>query len=438
MNIDITFDRRLFNDVYVPTYKCQDRYLFLYGGAGSGKSEWAAQKVLIRMLKETPHRFLLARKVAATIRNSQILLLKDIIARWGVEHLFKFTDLSVKCANGNEIISTGMDNPEKLKSITSISGIWAEELTEFHREDMLQLNLRMRGHRRHYKQFIGSFNPTDIEHWIRKTYFPEGDTENNFHRFEIPDRGNEYNKLYGTALRTTYRDNKFIDDTDRASLTALEEMDENYHRIYAQGLWGVRSKGLIYTKYSIVESMPEGLDYQCYGLDFGFVHPTALVHIGVKEAKVYVRQVIYLSNLTNPELIAAMKTLIPNRRVEIFADSANADKIEEIYRAGFNIHPANKNVEHGIGIVQNVPLHVTAESSDVLREIRRYTTKLDKYGNPLNEVVKLWDDAMDAMRYGIYTAWTKYGERVFSGKPKLRTANKPKRERTRRDDFESF
>ncbi|MCX6162239.1 MAG: phage terminase large subunit [Ignavibacteriae bacterium] len=43
----------------------------LFGGAGSGKSIFAGQKLLLRSLKETGHKFLLIRKVARTIRGSQ-------------------------------------------------------------------------------------------------------------------------------------------------------------------------------------------------------------------------------------------------------------------------------------------------------------------------------------------------------------------------------
>ena len=439
--IKVTFRKELFNEVYVPTYRNKDRFLFLYGGAGSGKSEWAAQKILIRMLEEKQHRFLMTRKVAKTIRNSQFLLFKDIVSRWGLNHLFEFHsgELSIKCENGNEIISTGMDDPEKLKSITSISGIWAEELTEYTQEDMRQLNIRMRGNRVNYKQFIGSFNPTDIEHWIRKQYFPAGDSESNIHTFEIVDKHSEFQKLYGTALRTTFRDNKFIDDADRAVLAALEEEDENYFRIYAQGLWGVRSKGLIYRKWQIVEAMPLNPDYECYGLDFGFTNPTALVRVAIKGGEVFTEQVIYQKNLTNPELINELRTLGIGRRLEIFADSAEPDRIQEIYDAGFNIHAANKNVSHGIEIVQNLLLNIASYSEDMLKEIKRYIIKLDKNGNSLNEPVKMWDHSMDALRYAIYTAWLKYGDRVFGGKSQQKYAPKARKERaSKASDYDKY
>jgi len=57
------------NKIYLPLLSNTSRYLHIFGGAGSGKSYFAAQKVLLRVLTEQKHRFLLVRKVARTIRN---------------------------------------------------------------------------------------------------------------------------------------------------------------------------------------------------------------------------------------------------------------------------------------------------------------------------------------------------------------------------------
>ena len=103
--IKIKFKSEVFNTVYMPFYKCSDRYLLLYGGAGSGKSEFAAAKILIRMLSEKGHRFLICRKVAKTIRNSQYELLREVVNRWNVSSLFDFKDgeLRVTCKR-NDVI----------------------------------------------------------------------------------------------------------------------------------------------------------------------------------------------------------------------------------------------------------------------------------------------------------------------------------------------
>lgn len=181
--MEIEFDIEIFNPVYIPTYSFKGRYLHLYGSAGSGKSEWAASKLLLRAMKEDSHRFLYYRKVANTIKKSQFQLFKDIIARWdrmGMVANYHLSDLFninksdmhiVYKPNGNELISSGLDDVEKLKSITGITGTWGEEATEIDEDDFKQINLRMRGETVNYKQHILSYNPIDDEHYINKKIF---------------------------------------------------------------------------------------------------------------------------------------------------------------------------------------------------------------------------------------------------------------------------
>jgi len=172
--LKIKFKDEIFNDVYIPAYNFKGRYLHLYGSAGSGKSEFAAAKLLIRIMKEEGHRILYYRKVAKTIRGSQFQLFKDIISRWKISKLFKInkTDMEIIYRpNENQLISSGLDDVEKLKSITGITSTWGEEATEIEQEEFKQIDLRMRGNTKNYKQHILTYNPINDEHWIKKVYF---------------------------------------------------------------------------------------------------------------------------------------------------------------------------------------------------------------------------------------------------------------------------
>lgn len=201
----------------------QSKYLMLYGGAGSGKSVFAAQKILVRLLSKCKHRFLCVRKVAKTIRNSQFKLFKDIISdkfNDGKNSLSSFFDIkenemNIVCRNGNEIISAGVDDVEKLKSITGITGIWIEEATELTQEEFNQIDLRLRGETDEYKQMLLTFNPVYIGHWLNQ--------------IKLDDC---------TRFKTTYLDNSFIDPDYKLKLDALKYQDENYYNIYALGNWG--------------------------------------------------------------------------------------------------------------------------------------------------------------------------------------------------------
>src|SRR5579863_10391059 len=126
------------NGTYRAAMQCDKRFLFLYGGAGSGKSQFAARKLLFRMMTEPGHRFLIVRKEKCRVRDSMYVLLKDIIREYNISDNFIFREEQMKITfieNGNQIISAGLKDSEKIKSITGITGIWVEEAFELAKKD---------------------------------------------------------------------------------------------------------------------------------------------------------------------------------------------------------------------------------------------------------------------------------------------------------------
>jgi phage terminase large subunit len=214
------------NDWAVPILDDASRYLVLYGGAGSGKSVAAAQKLVLRMLEEEGHKFLVIRKVANTLRNSVYALIRETISEWGLTEHFKINkgDMKITCnTNGNEIIFAGIDDPEKLKSIHGVTGMWIEEASELEQQDFQQLDLRLRGFTMNYKQIMITFNPISSLHWLKELFF---------------DR----KKKDSTVIHSTYLNNKFIDNTYKQVLESMKEEDEYYYMVYALGEWGVIGK----------------------------------------------------------------------------------------------------------------------------------------------------------------------------------------------------
>jgi len=120
---------------------------------------------------------------------------------------------------GNEILMLGLDDVEKLKSIEGITGLWVEEATELLESDFDQLDLRLRGETINYKQIILSFNPIDESHWLKKRFF-DSQLSN------------------CTTIRTTFKDNLFIDDEYRRVLEQKASVSPNLYRIYYLGEWG--------------------------------------------------------------------------------------------------------------------------------------------------------------------------------------------------------
>lgn len=227
MNVNIKISKKVFNDVYVPYLDNDDRYLIFYGGGSSGKSYYIAQRFIYKLIQPVRHNLLVVRQTGDTNRRSTFPLLKQVISNWNLAQHFKVneSDMRIVCKlTGNEVAFAGLDDVEKIKSITFSNGeltdIWVEEATECQEGDINQLKVRLRGGKTK-KQMVLSFNPINIQHWIKKHFIDS--------------------KL-ATVCFSTYKDNKFLTDDDRKALEDLKFIDEYTYEVYCLGKWGILGK----------------------------------------------------------------------------------------------------------------------------------------------------------------------------------------------------
>jgi len=384
--VKLRLPKRVFNDVYLPVLEKQERYIHLYGGAGSGKSHFAAGRELLKSFEEY-QRTLVVRKVNKTIRNSVQALLRDVASSWKVKgggtvaKFFQFQQGEIiNKLTGNRMILTGLDDPEKIKSIAGITRLWIEEATELTQEDYQQLDLRLRGY--DSLQITFSYNPIDEEHWLN----------NVFHKKLSPDT---------YVLKTTYKDNKFIDDHYRRVLERLKDQDPNYYKIYALGEWGGLVKGLVYPSVRFVDDFPQDCKWISYGLDFGFTNDfCSLVRVGYRDGELFVRELFYEVGMTNRDIANRLRYLGVDKTEVIWADSAEPKSIAELQHFGFNVRAVKKGeINYGIDLIKQYPLNCTKDSPNLHKEFRKYKWEEDKDGKLLNRPVDLYNHGMDAMRY---------------------------------------
>ena len=223
---DIKIPKRVFNKSFYPYLNDKHRYLIFYGGAGSGKSYTIAQFITYYLLSRKKFNLLVVRNTGKSNRDSTFALLKQIITKWKLYKIFKIneSDLRIRCLlNNNEVIFAGLDDVEKLKSITFSKGelttIWIEEASEIQESDFNQLDVRLRGKGTN-KQIILSFNPIDVNHWLKKRFFDRQDDN-------------------VCIFHSTYKDNDYIDEEYKKLLESYKDTDEYYYNVYCLGQWGV-------------------------------------------------------------------------------------------------------------------------------------------------------------------------------------------------------
>lgn len=274
---------------------------------------------------------------------------------------------------GSYIEFFGAEDDKKVRGLS-------REILYINEANLLNYNTYLQLALRTSETIFLDFNPADEYSWV----------------YDVAD------KVGNKLIVSNYRNNRAnLSKEQIAEIEALKDADQNLWKVFGLGLRGTSSE-TIYTHWKEIESFPQ-CDDICYGLDFGFNHPTALVKVGFLDGKVYWDEQIYESKLTNDDLAYLIKTLGITRSTEIFAETARPEAIEEIRRTGLNIKPADKSVIDGINMVKSMPLFITKRSTNIIKEIKSYKWKTDKDGKVLDEPVKFNDDAMDAGRYAVYT-----------------------------------
>ena len=227
MNVNIKISKKVFNDVYLPYLDNEDRYLIFYGGGSSGKSYFIAQRYIYKLIHPRRCNLLVVRQTGDTNRRSTFPLFKQVISHWNLGEHFKIneSDMRIVCKlTNNEVAFAGLDDVEKIKSITFANGEltdeWIEEATETSEASINQLKVRLRGGKSK-KQMVLSFNPINIQHWIKKHFIDSG---------------------LATVCFSTYKDNKFLTDDDRKALEDLKYTDEYTYEVYCLGKWGILGK----------------------------------------------------------------------------------------------------------------------------------------------------------------------------------------------------
>lgn len=392
---------RVHKNIFLPAYlnDLQDyskRILVLYGGAGSGKSYYAAQKLVFKCLRDK-RKVLVLRKVNKTTKNSTFSLLLDVLSQFNILDKCRVnrTDFTIILPNGSVFLCMGLDDPEKIKSITGLTDAWLEEATEFSLDDFSQVNLRIRDPIALNQQIILSFNPVSKANWCYIHFFADN-----------PDLL-EFRKTV-KVLHTNYLDNHFLPEDYVETLKQMKQTNEVYYKIYCLGEFGSLDK-LVYNNWQVLDFDPERIKGDLLvGLDFGYTNdPTALIasFFVESEKRIYVFKEWGDTGYLNDEIAANIKELGFAKSV-IMADSAEEKSIEEIKRAGIpKIKPCVKgkgSILQGIQKLQQYEIIVHPDCVRVQTELQNYAWKKDKFTNEyINEPIDAFNHWLDALRYSL-------------------------------------
>lgn len=359
-----------------------------YGGAGSGKSHFATQKLALKAC-QSKRKILVIRKVGNTLRDSVWSVFLTVLNQLKCIQSLNKSEYTITLINGSVFIFKGLDDQEKIKSISGITDIFIEEATELTLDDFTQLNLRLRSNVPD-NQIIIAFNPVSKANWVYKYFFEFGKPADCF------------------ILQTTYADNPYLPQAYIDSLNELKSRNPAFYRIYVLGEFATLDKLVfpIYHKEIIKEEDVKGLLFWC-GLDFGYANDPTAITWGYFNP---VGKILYITGeynkvgLTN-DIVAETLIKLGLNRTKIIADSAEKKSIDEIRKFGIKMLPAEKgagSILNGLDKLQRCEIHIDERCVHVIEEFENYTWMKDKKTNEYkNEPIDDFNHHIDSIRYGI-------------------------------------
>ena len=405
MDVNLKIDPGIYNEAYIPLLRDDTRTQIIYGGSSSGKSYFViGQRMVIDLLKGGRN-YLSIRNVGKTLKGSIFNEAVKGISRLKANHLFSInkTDMTITCKNGYQAILSGLDDVEKIKSITPQKGVLTdiliEEATETQEDDIKQLRRRLRGIEKYKGQIIKKritmlFNPVYRTHWIYRKYFAG--------KWSDDDKFYKDDNLL--ILKTTYLDNlKHLAPEDILELT--DETSPYWYDVYTLGNWGVLGD-LVFTNWRVqdLSKIRESFNQYRNGLDFGYSNdPTAAIRsslFGGRKQLYITDEMIYEKGLTNNVIADMLKPYID--REYIRCDSAEPKSIAELRELGINAQAALKgpgSVLYGIQYLQQHEIIIDKSCQNTINEFQLYQWDKDKDGNAINRPVDKFNHSIDGIRY---------------------------------------
>jgi phage terminase large subunit len=352
------------------------RIKIIQGGTSAGKT-FGIIPVLID--KAARHEGLEISIVAETIPHLRRGALKDFlkIMKWTgrfFEDRFNKSLLRYEFANGSVIEFFSADDSSKLRGARR-DILYINECNNVTFDSYNELAIRTR------KEVYLDFNPAN-EFWVHTELKDEPDSD---------------------FLILTYKDNEALDQSIIDQIEKNKEKAKtssywaNWWKVYGEGQLGML-EGVVFSNWKQIDTIPSEAKLLGIGLDFGYTNdPTAIIEIYNYNGQRIVNELVYQTGLLNSEIAK----LLP-KHVPVYADSSEPKSIDEIKRFGVIIKGVTKgkdSINYGIDVIQRNEYLVTANSGNLIKELRSYIWDTDKQGKRLNKPIDFNNHAIDAFRY---------------------------------------
>jgi PBSX family phage terminase large subunit len=419
-NLDI---RNHIAEVFYPVHEdiCQGGHEFynLRGGRGSGKSSFCALELVSQIMKDETglSNALVLRKWACTLRGSVFSQIQWAIEALSVGSHWRSTlnPMQFVYETGQVIKLTGLDDPQKLKSLKPVRGyfkfLWCEEFNELSGE--MELRNLQQSVLRGGDNFcvMRSFNPPiSRRNWAN----------------EFCDRPDERSLNLLTnyqQLPVAWLGQTFVDEAARLKELNPRAFQHEYLGLPvgngAEVFEALEVRAITDQEYSQLSKVYSGLDW-------GFsTDPACFLRVSYdpRSESIWIMDEVYQTHLSNRQLAEKIKekgwdslgTKVYNsfygsesyeERALIIADSASPKDIADMRDHGLKIIPCTKFqgcVEYRIRWLQHRKIIVDPRRTpNTARELQNYQYDIDKRtGEVLSSVPDKDNHSLDALAYSL-------------------------------------
>ena len=369
------------------------RGLVFPGGTRSGKTIAILQWIIAYCLRNTNKDIVICRDTLTNLKRTTLKDFQALCYGFG-EYASMYPDMTMNKSemyaniNSNTITFIGLlDDPMRVYGLRS-DLFYINEAVATYKHTFNQLNQRC------IEGFILDCNPSEPNSWV--------------YQLDLRPDVLEY--------RTTYNDNPFLPIEVIKEIEAYEPNEININNGTSdERLWSVYGKGevykgkeIIYSEWTTYDKEPDEYDNAFFGLDWGHNHPLAVIKVIVNGRDLYVQEIMYKSRIDDlDEVVEILKEQPEIENTYVVCDSSEPRSVNQLIRGGIpamNVKKPPGSVLDGIRKVKAFNIHVHVNSINIQNELNNYKWKVDtKTDSILDVPVKKHDDALDAIRYPLYT-----------------------------------
>jgi len=371
-------------EVFLPLLQ-PSRYKGAFGGRGSGKSHFFAERMIIRCLKEKIDA-VCVREVQQSLNQSVKKLLEYKIAQLGVGSEFEVLYDRIKTPFGGVIIFQGMatTTAESIKSLEGFDICWVEEAQSLSQRslDLLRPTIR-----KEWSELWFSWNPRNqndpVDMLLRGEELPPG----------------------AVVIEVNYSDNPWLPDVLLQELEYDRKRDPDKFSHVWLGQYQRNSEARVFKNWVIEEfERPDGTIHR-FGADWGFsIDPSVLVRCDIERNKLYVDYEAYMIGCEINRLPELFMSVPDSEKWIITADSARPETISYMQKHGFpKIVAAVKgarSIEEGIEFLKSFDIIVHPRCKHLIDELTLYCYKTDPMtGEVIPQLNDKDNHVIDSLRY---------------------------------------